>query len=68
MIHDRSASLLLTLLVGSGLLLIAVILLTVDVVNAPPPSWQQPYGGCDEAWRYPNSAGYAECKAHGLVP
>jgi cell division protein FtsN len=28
----------------------------------------EPYGGCDEAWRYPKTEGYATCKEMGLVP
>lgn len=27
--------------------------------------WQQPYGGCKEAWQAPHSAGADECRAHG---
>lgn len=29
--------------------------------------WQQPYGGCKEAWQAPHSAGADECRAHGWV-
>ena len=34
----------------------------------PGSSLRQPYGGCDEAWRYPHSRGYRDCQALGLVP
>lgn len=27
----------------------------------------QPYGGCDEAWQAPRSAGAAHCRSHGWV-
>jgi len=29
--------------------------------------WQQPYGGCKEAYVAPQSAGADECRAHGWV-
>lgn len=31
-------------------------------------TWREPYGGCDEAYLYPKSPGYAECQEHGLIP
>lgn len=44
-----------------------------DSDSEPPTSpapvvWTEPYGGCDEAWQYPNTDGYRECKEHGLIP
>jgi hypothetical protein len=36
------------------------------VVMAPAnASWQQPYGGCEEASLAPHSAGANQCRAHG---
>ena len=36
-------------------------------LNLPAdPGWQEPYGGCKEAYLYPDSVGAAECRAHGL--
>jgi hypothetical protein len=35
------------------------------VTGGPGPSWQQPYGGCDEAWQAPQSTGADDCRAHG---
>lgn len=32
------------------------------------PNWREPYGGCKEAYLYPESPGYAECVEHGLIP
>lgn len=29
-------------------------------------TWQQPYGGCDEAWQAPHSKGARECRLHGF--
>lgn len=29
---------------------------------------KQPYGSCDEAWRYPSTIGYEDCRRLGLVP
>lgn len=37
---------------------------TVEVV---PVKWTEPYGGCDEAWQAPQSAGAWECRAHGWI-
>jgi hypothetical protein len=34
-------------------------------IMAPAHSWQQPYGGCEEATLAPHSAGAVECRAHG---
>lgn len=41
-----------------------------EKINKPATvqRWQEPYGGCEEAYRYPKSEGYAICKEHGLVP
>lgn len=41
---------------------------TVDTEDDELTTWLEPYGGCDEAYLYPKSQGYAECKEHGLVP
>lgn len=30
--------------------------------------WREPYGGCKEAHRYPNTRGYRECAERGLIP
>jgi hypothetical protein len=38
--------------------------LRVKPVRKP---WQQPYGGCKEAVRFPHSQGYRECRIHGYV-
>ena len=29
--------------------------------------WVEPYGGCDEAYRYPGTPGYRQCVRHGEV-
>lgn len=31
-------------------------------------TWVEPYGGCKEAYLFPESSGYAECVEHGLLP
>jgi hypothetical protein len=49
---------LLVLLTATGLATIA---------PAPAQAWTQPYGGCDEAWRYPRSAGARDCRADGWI-
>jgi hypothetical protein len=46
----------------------AVLVFTSPKAEAAPlvtERWQQPYGGCDEAWQAPSSAGADECRAHG---
>lgn len=47
-----------------SLLVACIIMLQVNSTA----TWHQPYGGCKEASSYPDSVGYAECKAHGLLP
>lgn len=39
--------------------------LVAPATAAHAESWQQPYGGCKEAWQAPASAGAAECRQHG---
>lgn len=52
-----------------GLLMGALLVLTgvnFGVVEEPAPvAWQQPYGGCDEAWQAPRSPGARDCRLHG---
>ena len=49
--------------------LAATVGATLCVAYAPPSDaatrWQQPYGGCKEAWQAPRSEGARECRAHG---
>lgn len=45
-----------------GLVLI-ILACTPDWARAA--GWQQPYGGCDEAWQAPRSAGAQACRDHG---
>jgi hypothetical protein len=62
---------------GFGLLCILVVLLLfafVPKADKPdsyvPPTlsgaWHQPYGGCKEAYNYPGTPGYRQCRAHGF--
>jgi hypothetical protein len=39
-----------------------------ELLKIQPLPTQEPYGGCDEAYLYPDSPGYADCQALGLVP
>ena len=55
-------------MVGCLLLLVSCLLLINMERRADSITWHQPYGGCKEASLYPGSQGYAECKAHGLLP
>jgi hypothetical protein len=48
-----------------ALLLAALVLSTGGSSPSTPTSWQEPYGGCAEAWQYPSTPGYRECHAHG---
>lgn len=44
--------------------------LNADTTAAPQqvkPAAVEPYGGCDEAFRYPKSEGYAWCRDHGYL-
>ena len=41
--------------------------LAVSTDRADAAEWQQPYGGCAEAWQAPQSAGAEECRAHGWI-
>lgn len=47
--------------IGSMLMLILVI------GTAPKSSAAQPYGGCDEAGRYPHSMGAEDCREMGWI-
>jgi hypothetical protein len=42
----------------------ATLLVTATPAQA---DWQQPYGGCDEAWQAPRSAGAQACRDHGWI-
>lgn len=56
--------------VTAGIMAAAIMAPTCPNTSTPevqPDSWQQPYGGCDEAYLYPKSRGYAECVAHGFI-
>lgn len=37
------------------------------LVNSPAVAAPQPYGGCDEAWQAPKSAGAQECRDLGYT-
>lgn len=43
-----------------------IILATAAAALIPAPAFaHQPYGGCDEAWQAPRSAGAEHCRDHG---
>lgn len=44
--------------------LLAASVLAVSVLHSPAAA-HQPYGGCDEAWQAPRSAGADHCRDHG---
>lgn len=48
-----------------GLLVTAVVALVLAGGLVVKADAAQPYGGCDEAWRYPHSQGAAECRRAG---
>lgn len=58
--------------IAIGVVTLAFLLqATAPAYSQPDPVaevWTQPYGGCDEAWSYPNSIGAAECAEHGFLP
>jgi hypothetical protein len=37
----------------------------VGALTSPADAWQQPYGGCKEAWQAPKSPAADECRDHG---
>jgi hypothetical protein len=54
-------------LLGGSLALALGPSLVVDQAVKESP-WREPYGGCKEAAQYPDTRGYRECLAHGLLP
>jgi hypothetical protein len=49
----------------AGLLL--GLLMVVAGQPADASTWTQPYGGCDEGWQAPRSAGAQDCRDHGWI-
>jgi hypothetical protein len=61
------------IMLSFALAITAVVILLVDDETNPAPaqlkpaSQSQPYGGCDEAARYPGTPGYDWCVKHGRL-
>lgn len=48
-----------------NLIALAVAAATLTPATPAFADWTQPYGGCDEAWQAPRSAGADACRDHG---